>query len=195
MSGWKPTISLIPTHPYMVSYYCLIVTYGLTRLLLRYKLSKSEWLWYWPFKITELKCNRINGLPMYALLLMFNSNMHVWSNPAPLQDIRLRNLEWPWRWPFKSFKVNVMGSFDSPCMVFYWYSNSYLSHPLAHIATQNTFPYLLSLGCNDEKSQMHQMTRKWSWTLRGQTYNTYVLLVPASLKFQSVLLQDCLFSR
>ncbi len=30
------------------------------------------------------------GLPIYAFLLTFNSN--IWPNSAPLQDIRLRNL-------------------------------------------------------------------------------------------------------
>ncbi len=36
------------------------------------------------------KCNRINGLPMYAFLFIFNSN--IWPNYAPIPDIRLINL-------------------------------------------------------------------------------------------------------
>ncbi len=35
-------------------------------------------------------CDDVIGLPTYAFLLMFNSNL--WPNSAPSQDIRLRNL-------------------------------------------------------------------------------------------------------
>ncbi len=37
----------------------------------------------------KVKCDTVIELPMYAFLLMFNSNK--WPNSAPLQDIRLRN--------------------------------------------------------------------------------------------------------
>ncbi len=38
----------------------------------------------------KVKCDSVIELPIYAFLLMFNSN--IWPNSAPLQDIRLRNL-------------------------------------------------------------------------------------------------------
>ncbi len=38
----------------------------------------------------KVKCDSIMLLPLYAFLLMFNSN--IWPNSAPFQDIRLRNL-------------------------------------------------------------------------------------------------------
>ncbi len=38
----------------------------------------------------RVKCDSVIGLPIYAFLLMFNSN--IWPKSAPLQDIRLRNL-------------------------------------------------------------------------------------------------------
>ncbi len=38
----------------------------------------------------KVKCESVIGLPIYAFLLMFNSN--IWPNSAPLQDTRLRNL-------------------------------------------------------------------------------------------------------
>ncbi len=34
----------------------------------------------------KVKCNSVIGLTIYALLLMFNSN--IWPNSTPLQDIR-----------------------------------------------------------------------------------------------------------
>ncbi len=37
----------------------------------------------------KVKCDDVIGLPIYAFLLVFNSN--IWPNSAPLQDIRLRN--------------------------------------------------------------------------------------------------------
>ncbi len=57
-----------------------------------YEIQASEiWLtWHWPFKVTKVKCNRINGLPIYASLFMFNSN--IWPNSAPLHDIKRRYL-------------------------------------------------------------------------------------------------------
>ncbi len=41
--------------PYMISYWCLIVTYGLNQLPYEiYRKSlKSEWPWLWPFKVTR----------------------------------------------------------------------------------------------------------------------------------------------
>ncbi len=38
--------------------------------------------------------------------------------------------------------------------------------------------------------QVHRMTPNWPWTLLGQRYTTYVLLVSPSPKFCSVLLYD-----
>ncbi len=38
----------------------------------------------------KVKCDSVIELPIYAFLLMFNSN--IWPNYAPLQDIRLQNL-------------------------------------------------------------------------------------------------------
>ncbi len=43
--------------------------------------------------------------------------------------------------------------------------------------------------------QVHWMTSKWPWTLQGQRYTTYVLLVSPSPKFWSVSLYDQPFSR
>ena len=77
--------------PYMVSYYYIMVTHGLNLISFkRYNLLKYEWPWHCPFKVTEVKCNHTNGLTIYAFQLMFNSN--IWSNSAPLKDMRLRNL-------------------------------------------------------------------------------------------------------
>ncbi len=38
----------------------------------------------------KVKCDSVIGLPIYAFLLMFNSN--ILPNSAPLQDVRLQNL-------------------------------------------------------------------------------------------------------
>ncbi len=38
----------------------------------------------------RVKCDSVIGLPIYASLLMFNTNMR--PNSAPLRDIRRRNL-------------------------------------------------------------------------------------------------------
>ncbi len=40
-----------------------------------YKPSKSEWPWPWPFKVTKVRSNHTNGLPIYASLLMFNCDL------------------------------------------------------------------------------------------------------------------------
>ncbi len=44
--------------------------------------------WLWPFKV---KCYSAIGLPIYGLVLMFNSN--IGPNSATLWDIRLQNLD------------------------------------------------------------------------------------------------------
>ena len=54
-----------------------------------YKPSKSEWPWHLPFKV-NVKCKQAFGLPIYAFLVMFNSN--IWPNSAPLRHIKLQNL-------------------------------------------------------------------------------------------------------
>ncbi len=47
-------------------------------------------------------------------------------------------------------------------LLIYVYSNRMsISHCLPVIATGNVFSYLLSLGTNYEKSQVHRMTSKW----------------------------------
>ena len=59
------------------------------------------------------------------------------------------------------------------------YSNCMsISHRLALIATQNVFSYLLSLGTNYEKSNVHWMISKWPWMLQGQKYPIYVIYYP-----------------
>ena len=55
-----------------------------------FKPSKSDWPWHWPVKVTKIKCNHTNGLPMDAFLLIFNS--HIWPTSAPLWDIGLRTM-------------------------------------------------------------------------------------------------------
>ena len=90
----------------MTSCWYLKVRYGLSSFK-RYKPPQSEWPWHWPFKVTEIKCKRTNGLPLYAFLLMFNGN--IWPNSGPLQDIRLRNLSDPDFDLSRSLKVNCYG--------------------------------------------------------------------------------------
>ncbi len=69
--------------PYVISYCCLIVTH--TGSFTRYKPSKSQWPWQWPFKVNKVKYNCTNGLPIHTFLLMFNSN--IWPTSAPLYII------------------------------------------------------------------------------------------------------------
>ncbi len=42
----------------------------------------------------SLKVKRVSviGLPIYGFLVVFNCNIHVWPNSAPLPDISLQNL-------------------------------------------------------------------------------------------------------
>ncbi len=69
-------------------------------------------------------------------------------------------------------RSNVMMSLDSSYMVSYWYISNYMSnsHRLALIAAQKVFSYLLPLGLNDQKSQVHRMTLKWPSTEKGTLY-------------------------
>ncbi len=66
-----------------------IVTYGLAPLqdIRLRNLSDLEFDLSGSLKVI---CDDVVGLPIYAFLLMFNSN--IWPNPAPLQDTRLQNL-------------------------------------------------------------------------------------------------------
>ena len=52
----------------------------------------------------KVKCEDFIGFSLYAFLLMFNSNIHVFGITAPLQYIRLQNvsdLEFDLSRPFK----------------------------------------------------------------------------------------------
>ncbi len=96
----------------------------------------------------KVKCNRTNGLPIYASVLMFNSNM--WPNSAPLQDIRLQNLSDLDFDLSRSLKVKCDGVIG---LCIYGFLLMYivticLSHRFALIATRNAFCYLLPLGPN-----------------------------------------------
>ncbi len=98
--------------------------------------------------------------------------------------------EWPWTWPSRSLKVKcddvtglVIHGFLLICTVI-----TCLTHRLALLAAENVFfLYLVSLGPNYEKPQMHRMTLKLHWTLKGQSYPIYVELLSTSPKFHSVL--------
>ncbi len=92
-----------------------IVTYDLAPLQdirlqnltdLQFELSR-------PLKVI---CDDVIELPIYAFLLMFNSNL--WPNSAPSQDIRLRNLTLNLTFQGHS-RSNVIVSFDSPYMLSY----------------------------------------------------------------------------
>ncbi len=84
----------------------------------------------------------------------------MWYNSSPLQDIRLRNLSDVELDLSRSLKVkcdDVLGLAIHGFLL--TYSNHLSnSHHLVLIATQNVFFYLLPLGPNYEKSQVHQMT-------------------------------------
>ncbi len=72
-----------------------------TKKLMRYRPSKCEWPWHWSFKVTKVKCKHTLRLRLYALLLMFNSN--IWPTLL-LYDIHVykaSKCEWPCIWPLK----------------------------------------------------------------------------------------------
>ncbi len=132
--------------------------------------QKFEWSWHWPFKVTKIKGKHSNELPLYAFLLMFNSN--TWHTSAPLQDTALPNLS------DLKFDLSVSLKSKCDCVIglsiygFHWYiyreSNSMsISHRLAVKATQNVFSCLLSLGPYYEKSQVNRVTSKWPWMKHG----------------------------
>ena len=58
----------------------------------------------------KVKCDSVIGLPIYAFLLMFNSN--IWSNSAPLQDISSQNLSDLNL--SRSLRSNLITAMDSP---------------------------------------------------------------------------------
>ncbi len=133
----------------------------------------------------KVKCDSVIWLPIYAFLLMFNGN--IWPNSAPLQDIRLWNLSDLEFDLSRSLRSNMMMSLESPYMVSYWHiqqSHVELS-PLitTHITTHNVFSYLLSLGPKYEKSQVHRMTPKWPWRLKGQRYPYMLYKYPRATNF------------
>ncbi len=81
--------------PYVVSYWQLMVTYGLTWLL--YEIEGFEvrvtLILTWNLgdldfdlsRLLKVKCKGAIGLPIHGFLLMFNSNIgHNW---APLRDL------------------------------------------------------------------------------------------------------------
>ncbi len=99
----------------------------------------------------KVKCDSVIRLPIYAFILMFNSN--IWPNSSPFQDKSLRNLS-DLVFDFQGHsRSNVMASLDVPYMVCVdTYSNHVpISHRLALIATQNVFFDLSqALGLNHE---------------------------------------------
>ncbi len=115
----------------------LIVTYGPNQLLVRYKPSKSEWSWHWPFKVTQGQTWSCHWTPcIYAFLLMFNSNL--WPYSVPLQDIRLQNLsdlEFDLSMSLKVKCHDIIGIAIHGFLLIY--------SPLSSlIATQNVYSYL-----------------------------------------------------
>ncbi len=76
----------------MISYWCLIVTYGITQLL--YQIYAFENLSDLHIDLSmslKVKCGSAIGLPIYGFLLMFQSN--IWPmNSAPLPELSLRAL-------------------------------------------------------------------------------------------------------
>ncbi len=70
----------------------------------------------------NVMCDNVIGLPIYAFLLIFNSN--IWPNSAPLQDIRLYKIYSLWVTLNLTFqghsRSNVMMSLDLSYMVSYW---------------------------------------------------------------------------
>ena len=128
----------------------------------------------------KVKCDSVIGLPIYGFLVVSNSN--IWPNSTPLQNIRLQNLSDLDFELSRSLKVKcggVIGLSIYGFLLIYTVTTRLIS--LALIATR-------IIRQNYEKSQMHQMTPKWPWTLQDQRYTTYVLLVPASPIFHSVSL-------
>ena len=86
---------------------------------------------------------------------MFYSS--IWPNTAPLQDTKLLNLSDLDLDLSRSLNVkydDVIGLARHGFLL----TVVTCSHRLALIATQNLFSYLLSLGPNYEKSQVHRMT-------------------------------------
>ncbi len=93
--------------------------------------------------VIKVKCNRINGLPIYAFLLMFNSN--IGHNSVPLQDIMLQNLSDLNFGLSRSLKVigdGVVGLFIYGFVLKYTRSHISTSHRLPLIGTRfgNAFP-------------------------------------------------------
>ena len=72
----------------MLSYYCLIVTYGLTTHSQDIRLRNLSDLDFDLSRSIKVKCDTVIELPVYIFLLMRNSNIRPKS--APLQDIRLQ---------------------------------------------------------------------------------------------------------
>ena len=138
------------------------------------------------FQGHSVKCDSVIGLPIYAFISMFNSN--IWPTSAPLQEIRHRifsDLQFDLPMSLKVKCHDVIGLVIHGFLYSNYVSNC---HRLPLIATQKIFSYLLSLGPNYEKSQVHRKTPEWSWMLQGQRYPIHVKVLPTSSKFYSVLL-------
>ena len=143
-----------------------------------FKALKCQWPWIWPFNFNgHSKANVSFDSPYMLSYLCLIVN--IWPNCAPLQDIRLRNLS-DLEFAFQGHsRSNMMMSLDLPYMVSYWHiCSNYMSnsHHLALTATQTVFFYMyfLLLSPNYKISQVHSMTSKWPWRLKGQRHPLYV---------------------
>ena len=76
----------------------------------------AEWPWYWPFNVTQVECDNVNGLTIYGFLLMFNSN--IWPNSAPLRDMSFQNLSDLEIDLSRSMGSNVITPIDYPYIVY-----------------------------------------------------------------------------
>ncbi len=102
--------------PYMVCYWCLIVTYALTLLfneILQNLNDTDVDLSMSP----KVKCYSVIGLPKYGFLLV--SNCNTWPNSAPLQDISFQNLSDLDINLSRSLRSNVIAPMDPPYMLPY----------------------------------------------------------------------------
>ena len=79
---------------YMVSYYCLLVTWVQFCLIYDIKAFKIWVTLTLTFKVTKVKCNHTNGSP-YMLSCWVTLTFDLWPNSGPLEDIRLWNLSDP----------------------------------------------------------------------------------------------------
>ncbi len=112
----------VPWAPHIVSYWCLIVTWGLTSILYEIKHRNLGDLDFDLSRSLKVKCEGAIGLPIYGFLLMFHSN--IGPNSAVFREIRLRNLGDLDFDLSKSLKVNSNGAVRLPIYGFLLIFNS-----------------------------------------------------------------------